>query len=128
MKLNPVCIDLINEDIEGAYKFPFFLFCHRIPERTFKLKERYFPLCARCTGIWISGISFLLFVAFFPITYDIGKLTLLAIVLILPMIIDGTTQLFGMRNSNNIIRFCTGLLGGISLGIFSKILKFILIT
>jgi len=128
MKLNPIYIDLINENIEGAYKFPFYLFCHRIPERTFKLNGHYFPVCARCTGIWVSGIGILLYTAFFPISYDFVKLLLLAILLLVPMLVDGISQLLGMRETNNKIRFFTGLLAGIGLIILSKAIRFILIT
>lgn len=127
MEVNPIYVDLINEDIDGAYKFPFYLFCHRIPERTFKLKGYYFPVCARCTGIYVSGICFFLLVAISTITYNIN-LILLAFVLIIPMLLDGITQLFGIRTSNNKVRFFTGLLAGVGLGILSKLIKFILIT
>lgn len=126
-KFNPVYIDLINEDIEGAYKFPFYLFCHRIPERTFKINGYYFPVCARCTGIYISGLCFFLLVSMLSITYNINLISL-SIILIIPMILDGITQLFGKRNSDNKVRFCTGLLAGVGLGILAKAIKFILIT
>lgn len=30
--------------------------CHRIPERSFELGDRYFPLCARCTGTFLGAM------------------------------------------------------------------------
>lgn len=30
--------------------------CHRIPERSFVLGDRYFPLCARCTGTFLGAV------------------------------------------------------------------------
>ena len=41
--------------------------------------------------------------------------------LLIPTGIDGFTQLMDLRESNNNIRFITGLIGGISLIIFMKI-------
>jgi len=50
----------------------------------------------------------------------------LATVLALPAIIDGFTQFQGKRESNNFLRFFTGLSLGISLGIIVKALKWYL--
>jgi uncharacterized membrane protein len=30
--------------------------CHRMPERSFVLGDRYFPLCARCTGTFLGAL------------------------------------------------------------------------
>ena len=42
----------------------------------------------------------------------------------MPAIIDGLTQLFEYRESNNLLRFITGILGGLGLGILIKALKY----
>jgi len=31
--------------------------CHRIPERSFVLGDRHFPLCARCTGTFLGALA-----------------------------------------------------------------------
>lgn len=49
-----------------------------------------------------------------------------AIMLLIPTAIDGLTQLKGYRESNNALRFFTGLLGGLGLGILIKALKYFL--
>lgn len=126
MKINPLYVDLIDEKIDGAYKFPFYFICHRIPDRTFKVKNHYFPVCARCTGIYISGLAYFCIVAFNPIVYSV-QLLILGLLLIIPTVIDGTSQLLNRRESNNELRFLTGLLAGIGLGILAKAIKFILI-
>ena len=126
MKINPLYIDLIDEKIDGAYKFPFYFICHRIPDRTFKFKNHYFPICARCTGIYISALSYYLIAAFVPIVYNV-ELIILGILLIVPTAIDGISQLFNKRESNNNLRFLTGLLTGIGLAILAKSVKFFLI-
>ena len=42
-------------------------------------------------------------------------------ILLIPVSIDGFTQLFDLRESNNTLRFITGFIGGIGLIIFLKI-------
>jgi uncharacterized membrane protein len=83
--------------------------CHRDPSRSiwFFGLERFF--CARCCGIIFGfGMGLLLRLAQFSIPVTIFVL------FILPLIVDGTIQLFGFRESNNLIRFLTGTLFGIA--------------
>lgn len=88
--------------------------CHRKPERSFFYKGRQFPVCARCTGFYISGIASIILLNFIPVPYSLTTL-LIGIILLIPCAIDGFTQLFEMRESNNILRLITGLLGGVGL-------------
>ncbi|KZX14457.1 DUF2085 domain-containing protein [Methanobrevibacter curvatus] len=127
MKFNTQYIDLIEGKIEGAYKFPYFLICHRIPQRTFKIKGHHFPVCARCTGIYISAACFFAFVILTRPYLDLSYV-LLGILLIIPMLVDDISQLIGLRESNNMLRFLTGLLGGPALIILSSFIKFIIFT
>jgi uncharacterized membrane protein len=126
MKINPLYLDLIDEKIDGAYKFPFYFICHRIPDRTFKVKKYYFPVCSRCTGIYISAFTYFFIAAFIPIVYNI-ELIILAILLMTPTALDGISQLLCKRASSNKRRFLTGLLAGIGLAILAKTIKFIII-
>ena len=87
-----------------------FFFCHQRPDRSFHYKGKKFPLCARCTGI---AVGYLLSILLF-IILGILDLWIIAL-LILPMAIDGTGQLFNKWTSNNIRRFITGLPGGIGI-------------
>ena len=88
--------------------------CHRKPGRSFFYKGRQFPVCARCTGFYISGITSIILLNFIPVPYSITTL-LIGIILLIPCAIDGFTQLFEMRESINILRLITGLLGGVGL-------------
>jgi uncharacterized membrane protein len=45
-------------------------FCHRLPERTFKIREHYFPVCSRCTGIYLGGFSYFIYVYFYYVDYS----------------------------------------------------------
>jgi len=101
--------------------------CHRKPERTFKIKNHYFPVCSRCTGFYIGAFSYFIFVYYNFVEYT-GVLIFIAFLMIIPTFIDGTTQLLGFRDSNNIIRLFTGLIGGIGLAILVKAIKIFIIT
>ena len=47
---------------------------------------------------------------------------IISTILLIPAAIDGLTQLYGLRQSNNTLRFITGFIGGIGLIIFLKII------
>ncbi len=94
--------------------------CHRIPERSFFIKDHQFPVCARCTGFYTGLIVFLIWNWFFRLNSDIITL-LISMILMIPVAIDGFTQYFGPRESTNTLRFITGFIGGIGLIIFLKI-------
>ena len=87
-----------------------FTFCHRKPERSFFWKNKQFPVCARCTGIHIGYISFPIFLL------QIFTLNIWwTLALIIPTFIDGYTQAFFNRESNNWLRFITGFFAGIGM-------------
>lgn len=79
-----------------------------MPSRSFYLAGKQFPICARCTGILLGYVSIPLF-----LIPGLRIKLLPAIVLLLPAIIDGYTQLLGLRCSNNLLRLITGLALGI---------------
>lgn len=82
--------------------------CHKIPSRSFFFRGRQFPVCARCTGMYIGYLSYPFFM------FDIFNLNLIVTLLfIVPTFIDGLTQAYFNRESNNILRLLTGILSGI---------------
>ena len=99
------------------------LICHRKPERSFFIKGHQFPVCARCTGFYLSLLIYFTYTYYFFVDYNV-YLLVFAIILLIPTAIDGLTQLFEYRESNNNLRFITGILGGIGLGISIKALKY----
>jgi uncharacterized membrane protein len=82
--------------------------CHRKPERSFFWKGKQFPVCARCTGIHLGYLSFPLFL-FSVISLNFW----ITILMIVPTLVDGLTQAFLKRESNNLLRVTTGLMAGI---------------
>lgn len=81
--------------------------CHCKKERSFKIVNKHVCLCARCTGIFIGMISFLLLTFF---KFNLNWL----LVISLPLIIDGIYQKKSKVESNNIRRITTGILFGIA--------------
>jgi uncharacterized membrane protein len=96
--------------------------CHRIPERTFNIHGHYFPVCSRCTGFYIGGFSYFIYVYYFYVQYT-NSLILFAILMLIPTFLDGFTQFMGLRESNNTLRLFTGLIGGVGLAILIKAIK-----
>lgn len=101
--------------------------CHRMPDRTFNIRGYYFPVCSRCTGFYIGAFSYFAYVYFYYVQYTVS-LTLFAFLLIIPTLYDGFTQFLGFRESNNTLRLFTGLMGGLSLAILIKALKYTILT
>ncbi len=84
-----------------------FVFCHRKPERSFFYKGKQFPVCARCTGFYVGYLALPVF------TFSIWEPSFLIVgLLMLPALIDGLTQAFWNRESNNWLRLFTGTLAG----------------
>ncbi len=103
------------------------ILCHRKPERSFFIKGHQFPVCARCTGFYISIFFYTIYAYYTPIVYT-NEYVLFGLLLCVPAFLDGTTQLLEFRESNNTLRFITGIIGGIGLMILVKFIKLILLT
>ena len=84
-----------------------FTLCHQMPERSFHYRGKQFPICARCTGILVGYFTLPIF------HFNIIQPTVLVIfVFMFPLLLDSITQSMGYRESNNVLRFVTGFLGG----------------
>lgn len=84
--------------------------CHQKPERSFFLHGKQFPLCARCTGLLIGYIIGILLAV---LTHCNGYTYFM--LLMIPMILDGSVQYFYKIESNNIRRLITGISGGVGI-------------
>ena len=101
--------------------------CHRKPERSFFIKGYQFPVCARCTGIYISLLIYFIYSHYVHVDYNF-YLLLFGFILLIPAYIDGITQFHMNRESNNNLRLVTGLLCGLGLGIILKTIIFFLFS
>ena len=101
--------------------------CHQIPSRSLFIRGYQIPVCARCFAIYIAFIVGLIgayhyrneiFNAFENENAVLAiRNRALVISLVIPMAIDGLTQGWGMRLSNNFLRMATGGLFGIATSI-----------
>lgn len=84
--------------------------CHQLPERSFFYKGKQFPVCARCTGVFIGQL-------FAVISMPVAGICppIISITLLLSMGLDWFVQYIGLRISNNIRRLVTGMIGGFGL-------------
>jgi uncharacterized membrane protein len=83
--------------------------CHQIADRSFSVKGKQFPVCARCTGVLIGNIgAFLIFFVYpLPILFCLVGCAI--------MFADWLIQYLNIRESTNVRRLITGVIGGYSL-------------
>lgn len=80
-------------------------FCHHLSDRSIHFFGIERVLCARCFGVLIG-----FFIGLFLFFIGIRVPLVIALIMISPLIIDGFTQLFELRESNNFLRFSSGML------------------
>jgi len=82
--------------------------CHQMESRSFKLNGNQSPYCERCTAIfWGFALGALI------VTFKRIELSAWWVVAgLIPMGIDGVTQLVGLRESNMALRILTGVPAG----------------
>lgn len=80
--------------------------CHQMPQRSFFYHGYQFPVCARCTGVIIASVIATIVFFLFPIKIW------LAFVMSFIMFMDWYIQYLNIKQSNNIRRLITGLIGG----------------
>lgn len=96
------------------------LICHRKESRCIKIGSHRSFLCARCTGLGVGlGASFFLrLLRLAPSEYFPQWMGLL---LVLPLMVDGFSQLLRIRESTNLMRLVSGVL--FSLGMLTVLVR-----
>lgn len=103
---------------EGIYTF-LSPICHQYPTRSVWILNRPFALCSRCFSGYLGlGIGFLLISSQYKYLWRL----FFGVLFLIPGMLDGLIQLWTSYESTNIIRFLTGLSGG--LGVFYIIYPF----
>ncbi|MBR3836714.1 MAG: DUF2085 domain-containing protein [Clostridia bacterium] len=80
--------------------------CHQRADRSFFYKGYQFPVCARCTGVLIGYIIAL--PLYFWFSFDIKQCLFCCMI----MFLDWFIQFEKIKESTNIRRLITGILGG----------------
>lgn len=83
--------------------------CHQLPERSFHLNGKQFPVCARCTGAFFGYVLGALVFPFIAIPQWVSLLMCLV------MFYDWLFQYLDILQSTNIRRLITGALCGFGL-------------
>ena len=83
-----------------------FLGCHQRADRSFFIHGKQFPICARCTGVFIGEC-----IATGSVRLFSPSLLLLAFFCGV-MFLDWFIQYIGVKESTNVRRLVTGVLGG----------------
>lgn len=87
------------------------LLCHQIPERTLWLAGHPMAFCARDTGLYGGlWLGMVVVAAGCRPRLSVG----LALALAVPLVLDGGSQLIGLRESVNWLRLVTGSMAGVS--------------
>lgn len=91
--------------------------CHRKKERCYKfMRNAPLRICSRCSSILLGYFVIIPMVLYDLNNYlSIKELLIIALILQLPMLIDGITQAKGYRLSSNFLRTITGLCSGFGL-------------
>lgn len=93
-----------------CYKWlPIIFGCHCRDDRSFHWKGMKFPICARCTGMLVGTLVVLILGWWLLPSFPMGVL------MMMPLIVDGTVQMRTSYESTNIRRFLTGILFGYGL-------------
>lgn len=87
--------------------------CHQIPSRCFWIWDSNLGLCSRCFCLFAAFSLVLPFLFFFNKKFKKKYILWPSIVLILPILIDGTISTLTRHISNNITRSITGTLCGV---------------
>lgn len=83
--------------------------CHQMPQRSFFVKGKQFPVCARCTGTFIGY-------ALGGVLYSFIRLPIwLDFLFLIILFMDWFIQKIGFLESNNVRRLITGVFCGFAL-------------
>ena len=92
------------------------LICHQYSPRCLHVYDMTTGICARCFAFYLSFAI----ISAFLLSANLKKITIhnkYFYIMIFPLIVDGTSQMFQFRESNNSIRIITGILAGVAASI-----------
>lgn len=101
------CTYAVAHGASAWWRVPFRVLCHGIPHRCLFLFGTRMPICARCTAIYIGLIAGAVAFLIAPWIHE-RFLRVMVWLALLPMAVDGFTQLARLRESTNTLRIATG--------------------
>ncbi|HKR65808.1 MAG TPA: DUF2085 domain-containing protein [Thermoanaerobaculia bacterium] len=112
-----LCAWAIAHGASMRWRVLFRVLCHGIPERCLLLFGVPMPICARCTAIYAGMLLGLAAFVIAPLLRE-RVMRAFAFAALVPMGIDGLTQLAGLRESTNPLRIATGVIAGFAFGLW----------
>lgn len=117
LSASALCSWAIAMGASEQWRLLFRIMCHGRPERSLALAGVAMPICARCVGIYAGLLVGL--AAFWLIPYLRERVVRpFALAAVIPLAIDGLTQLAGLRESTNELRIATGIIAGLAFGMW----------
>jgi len=99
------------------------LVCHQRPERSFHANHRRFPVCARCTGLYVSGAAGAI-VGWIGFARRPRRTRLIVMLAAVPTILTVAAEWLGLAGSSNVVRALAALpLGGAAGWLFVRMLR-----
>lgn len=115
--LATLCTWAIAQGASMQWRVLFRIMCHGRVERCLELFGAPMPICARCVGIY--GGMLLGILAFWAVPLLRERVMRgVAFAAVLPLALDGLTQLAGLRESTNELRIATGIVAGLAFGLW----------
>ncbi|HEX8031493.1 MAG TPA: DUF2085 domain-containing protein [Vicinamibacterales bacterium] len=115
--MSSLCSFAIANGASMKWRLAFRMMCHGLERRCLELFDVPMPICARCTGIYLGLFAGVLLFWLVPFLRE-RVMRNVAVAAILPLAIDGLTQLTGLRESTNSLRMATGLIAGLAFGLW----------
>ncbi|BDQ05034.1 MAG: hypothetical protein KatS3mg084_0552 [Candidatus Dojkabacteria bacterium] len=128
--LAPILVAMGEKNISSAIYWIYQFTCHQKASRSFFICDNQCGWCARCTFLWFSTFitAYITFMTRIIWSFK-GLRTIVAVLLVLPLILDGGIQFIATAyslwasvppfyESTNSIRAITGILFGTGLGLY----------
>ena len=112
-----LCSWAIAHGASMRWRVLFRMMCHGRVERCLELFGVPMPVCARCTGIYLGLLAALFAIRLIPLLRE-RVMRIVAMIGIIPLALDGLTQLTGLRESVNPLRIATGVIAGLAFGLW----------
>lgn len=111
------CAWAIAQGASEMWRLPFRMMCHGLESRSLLIFGESMPICARCTAIYVGLLVGMLGFLLLPLCRE-RTIRIASIVALIPLGVDGLTQLAGLRESTNELRIATGLIAGLAFGMW----------
>ena len=113
-----LCTWLIARGASIEWRGLFRVLCHGLESRCFDLWDVPMPICTRCVAIYLGLLMGVLTFVVWPFFTE-RIMRGVALAAVLPLAVDGLTQLVRLRESTNGLRFGTGIVAGFAIGIWA---------